>query len=443
MSGFEVAGAILGSIPLLIAILKHYSEGVYVLQRWRNYKRELQFLIRNLENERVRLQDLIEKLLYGLVPPSQLEVMIASPMDGSYWRSEAVQRKVRVRLWEAYDVFEETIREVMAAIDEMTTRLNAQDDGKVSEFRRGIFTLRRSSYQDLLKRITDGIGSLENLTNRNIELEPSRRVRSRLKLVRILRDLSNSLYRALRSSFDCECSHHLGIKLDRRSDVVIMPGDDEETILCGLAFQFAVSSRSKAKTQQVWQELIAKAARLSSATMSPHSPPTPEPPAKRRKKGVRFTFSSSTACSSSTSRVVQTQVNGQPVFPGTSMTTGTHALQHITSKLNPCNLLQRPTGCIEHSGSFGVVIDSQPQADRKYEVSPCLRLNGTVPWTAISLREVLEQQSSSRLMPLCFRDRLRLAVVVSSSVLRFYGTPWPPEVLDSRKVLFTKPEKKI
>lgn len=48
----------------------------------------------------------------------------------------------------------------------------------------------------------DGVSSLESLAALNIELEPKRRVRSRVRLLDIARGLSSSLYRAVSSSLE-------------------------------------------------------------------------------------------------------------------------------------------------------------------------------------------------------------------------------------------------
>ena len=122
MSGFEIAGVVLGSIPLVIATLKHYQEGVQTVQRWRRYDRELRSLIRNLETEKVKLQNVCEKLLDGLVPPSQIEEMVDNPL-GNLWMEEETRKKIRARLWRSSNIFEETINEMRDAIEEMKEKL--------------------------------------------------------------------------------------------------------------------------------------------------------------------------------------------------------------------------------------------------------------------------------------------------------------------------------
>lgn len=127
MSGFEVAGAVLGAIPLVISALEHYKNGVRTIQRWRRYDKELQCLIRNIETERVKLQNVCEKLLDGLVPPSQIDAMVENP-GGDLWMNEEIQKKIRARLWRSWAVFEETLKDIQVAIMDISERVGSGID---------------------------------------------------------------------------------------------------------------------------------------------------------------------------------------------------------------------------------------------------------------------------------------------------------------------------
>lgn len=242
MSGLEVAGIVLGSIPLLVTVLEHYGEGLSTIQRWRKYHRELESLILNLETERLRLQNVCEKLLIGLVPASEIEVMIDEPL-GDLWRRESVDKKIQARLWKSTTVFQNTTNDIMAAINEITREIDNQKDGNISGLGRGIFTLKRLHFEERLSIIRNGIAKLENFTDRNIELEPERKLRSQTKLFLVLRDMSSSFYRALRTSFHCSCEHNVGLGLQSRSaDIAYMESSDR--IVKDLSFQLAISYRS-------------------------------------------------------------------------------------------------------------------------------------------------------------------------------------------------------
>lgn len=131
MSGIEVAGLVLGSIPLLISALEHYADGVSTIQRWRKYDQERKSLIRQLKTQSMRMQNVCELLITGLVPPSLVDSMIKDPA-GSFWRSENFQRKLRARLCDSLDVFEATVVEMRDAILEMRKRLGLSLESQVS-----------------------------------------------------------------------------------------------------------------------------------------------------------------------------------------------------------------------------------------------------------------------------------------------------------------------
>lgn len=125
MSGLEVVGVVLGSIPLVISALEHYRDGLRTIQRWRKYDRELQSLIRNLTTEQAKFKDICEKLLMGIVQPSRIEMMVEKPL-GDLWLEKETQKKIKARLWRNWDVFEGNLKDIKAAIEEMMERL---DDG--------------------------------------------------------------------------------------------------------------------------------------------------------------------------------------------------------------------------------------------------------------------------------------------------------------------------
>lgn len=131
MSGFEVAGIILGSIPLVISTLEHYKNGISMIQRYKRYERELQRLIRNLATEKAKLQNVCEKLLDGIIPPSRIDDMVENP-GGDLWVRDDTQKAIRTRLWKSWNVFEETLRDIQTATDGMYEKLGGGSE--VSRF---------------------------------------------------------------------------------------------------------------------------------------------------------------------------------------------------------------------------------------------------------------------------------------------------------------------
>ncbi|KAK3361287.1 hypothetical protein B0T24DRAFT_725033 [Lasiosphaeria ovina] len=388
MSGLEVAGIVLGSLPLVISVLENYSEGLSALQRWRKYQRELNPVL--------------------TFPPNK------NPF-GDPWREEETDRNIRIRLWLSFAVFEATIGEVRIAIDEMKRRIDGQRDGKVSELSRSVFTLRRSTYEDLLKTIRDNMSNLENLTDGNIELEPARRVRSQGKLLKILRDMSNSFYRALRSSFNCSFAKKI-------------------------AFQIAVSYKTssfwdhgaRADSEQTWQEIIVK---VTAAPKTPDttSPQGPLPLAGDVKKRKRVAFGFSQPGTKSPPRAQATPEDIRTMIPTlTARMASSIGLSNLGTALDPCDKLKKPHHTSE-ADCFGIIIDRVSPSSKMYDVfkAPSTETHNAdaSTWSVVSLRDVIEHKD--RHPPLTYRDRdrLRPAVVVSSSL---------PETLTSRHILLLK-----
>lgn len=125
MSGIEVVGVVLGTIPLLISALEHYRHSASAIRIWRRYDRELKSLTTDLENERIRLQDVSEKLLTGIVPDSKVDDMVNDPF-GPAWHEDAVRKMIEARLWNLrpYQILLEKVGEIKLAIEDIANLID-------------------------------------------------------------------------------------------------------------------------------------------------------------------------------------------------------------------------------------------------------------------------------------------------------------------------------
>ncbi|KAI3328088.1 hypothetical protein HD806DRAFT_485041 [Xylariaceae sp. AK1471] len=451
MSGIEIVGIVLGAIPLVISALEHYGEGVHTIARWRKYKREKQSLVRNLNTEHVKLQDICEKLLLGIVPESRIEAMIKNPF-GDLWRDEHTQKKIKARLWKGYSSFEDTMTEIKMATDEMKKRIDSQGGKNDSNLKRVLFTLSRSQYSDLMLTIKDGIVTLEKLTDRNMELEPARKVRSQGKLFALLRDMSKGLYNALRSSLDCACRHDVSLRLEKRS-ADFTPMDYNDIFMGDLTFQLALSYQPTYDDAcglvevRKWEEVLIKA-----TTMPKEQTPvfraldtTVQPRKGRFKKSV--SFASSTTAASSTITLVEPEPYSQnrnvlsPTFEiqqsiqSLSIGVASIGLSNSEAKLNLCEKMNRAQKQTQVS-TYGTIIDQSSHNTRKYTVDPISvpDYEDTRCWSVVSLKDILQQKDNS--VYLSTEDRLQLAVVISSSILQLHGSPWLARAISSQDIFF-------
>jgi hypothetical protein len=130
MSGFEIAGLVLGSIPIVISALEYYMKGLGTLQNFRSYKRILQSLILSLKTEHVSLQTVYEKLLNGIAPQMHIEEMIRNPFSDR-WKEADILHRLRLRLWTSLQIFFERVEDIRRAIEEMMEKLNIEPGSKV------------------------------------------------------------------------------------------------------------------------------------------------------------------------------------------------------------------------------------------------------------------------------------------------------------------------
>ncbi|KAJ3493122.1 hypothetical protein NLG97_g4940 [Lecanicillium saksenae] len=276
MSGFEAAGIVLGTIPLVISALEHYHDGISAVRRWRRYQREHQHLARILKTEEVKLQNICEELLKGLVPASRIEIMIKDPF-GPQWHDGQLDSKLKLRLHDSIDVFQTIIIDVRASMLELMRRLGIDPENKDNEepitffrreLQRAVFTISRSTYSDLTDSIRSSICDLETLTNQNVSLEPQRQKLSQVRLLTLLRELSYGLYRALEGSLSCACAHTLSLKLAARP-AEIMYANTEFEMLDQLDLHLLLSSKKSVETEEIQEAELWRGLRFCSTPMVP------------------------------------------------------------------------------------------------------------------------------------------------------------------------------
>lgn len=125
MSGFEVAGVVLGVLPLAVKALEAY---IGVLSNVRHAQRDLKALIRDLETEQLRLQNTCELLLNGVAPPSVIDKLIQTPFSPDW---NPYNDRLRLRLWTTCGKFEEQVAEMQMAANELRAKLGLEADGSV------------------------------------------------------------------------------------------------------------------------------------------------------------------------------------------------------------------------------------------------------------------------------------------------------------------------
>ncbi|KAJ4266014.1 hypothetical protein NW762_003987 [Fusarium torreyae] len=348
MSGFEVAGIVLGSIPIVVSALEFYMKGLGTLQNFRSYKRILKSLILALKTEHVNLQNICEKLLVGIAPQTRIEEMIRDPF-GKLWKETEIFNRLRLRLWTSLQVFDERVHDMREAIEEMMEKLNCGPNSTVNnnthflsvflqertnmeetekeevssirkQFKRATFILQKSNHEEVLTRIRDGVSALQRLAVLNTDLESERKSRSQGRLNRLVNGMLNGMYHALQSAMACKCGslHDVGLRLTPPS-LTVVPEDDDEDIIRELQFRLAISHMKALATSfsRQWDEILLKSGEESKkSTVSVTTQTTIS-----LKKSIGFAVPSSVNNTANSAQLTQTSVTLRPAIANLTLST--------------------------------------------------------------------------------------------------------------------------
>ncbi|RYC86479.1 hypothetical protein BFJ63_vAg10619 [Fusarium oxysporum f. sp. narcissi] len=452
MSGFEVAGIVLGSIPIVVSALQCYMNGLGTLQNFRSCKRILKSLILTLKTEHANLQNIYEKLLTGIAPQTRIEEMIRDPF-GHLWREEEIFNKLRLRLWSSLQVFDDRVQDMREAIEEMMEKLNIGTDGKVGgcdrccastnseqtdwtdsssikkQFRRATFILQKSNHEEALTRIRDGVSALQRLAVLNTDLESQRKSRSQGRLNKLVNGMLSGIYHALRSTMTCKCSdlHDVGLRLTPPSRTVI-PEDDDEDIIKELQFRLAVSylMASQADTSKQWNEILLKNGEdLKTSTVSFTAQKT-----ATLRKTVGFAVPSTTC--STNSQQSQTVVIESALSNLTLNTLRTMSDLTCSKQIsNLCEAMQT-MGKKKQGERCGHIQHCHMNQTQKYDVYTLECLGSCDEWSLVPLKQVLQDPA------LLYGDKLRLAWMIACGVLQMQGTPWVADIPRSEDIFIAQ-----
>lgn len=124
----EVAGLVLGALPLAIQVFEKYRT---ILSTMKNTKQELDSIIRDLQTEKLILENTCESLLRGIASDFEIEHMIQHPY-GDAWKE--YDDEVRLRVWRSGRLFQELVEDMRNATAELEGKLALDSYGKVSPF---------------------------------------------------------------------------------------------------------------------------------------------------------------------------------------------------------------------------------------------------------------------------------------------------------------------
>ncbi|KAK5124309.1 hypothetical protein LTR85_002012 [Meristemomyces frigidus] len=442
MSGIEVAGLVLGAIPVVVSGLQACAAASRTIRVACNYSQELEEVSRELRTEDGIFRNTIEILLSDCLDGQALADTLRD-IGGKDWKDADVEAAVTTRLKRDYDLYWDNVRSMDSAMTKFKQRLKLGTDGKVKPltpvlqvittprfnadrrskppfkndprsfqdaYRRLRFSLDKTAYRDLLQDIHRANTDLIRLTQQNIALEQTRTraVRRCMPDFESVRSHACSLFRTLQLSLPttCRASHRVSLCMEGAEASL----GTKAAVTSGLKFRVVLhhDMDSHAANPMLWSIREAEVRPLGLCPSYPakdlstavHGPAT-RTQGKQLRSGP---FGASTKTNSSGSSLTKRQASGSTV-----------------EIKDMCACIQTPA-TTKWGRCVGYLVDTS-NFHRHELYWPAKPMFDRHDFVAVSLSTILAENGHPG-HRLTVGDSRKLAMSLAAGMLRLYETPW-------------------
>ncbi|KAH6618467.1 hypothetical protein C7974DRAFT_415841 [Boeremia exigua] len=230
MSGIEVAGLAFGILPILVEVVKSYSNISRKVHTLRHYSREVKSISERLKVYKGIFLNEVRLLLRSIEEEEEVESMLEDAAD-QRWVCEHLNDKLRAVLQDSFDACRSIIEETRDTIERMTEEMTAFDDLlsqkakgesiKSALKRLGVaikITFEKSRHDSCLANLRDMNGDLSALRSQvgafqrpNIQQTGSFVQHKALpRGIGSIQDASQKLHEALCGAWCCDDAAHRG-----------------------------------------------------------------------------------------------------------------------------------------------------------------------------------------------------------------------------------------
>ncbi|KAH0536241.1 hypothetical protein FGG08_006863 [Glutinoglossum americanum] len=374
-TGVEEAGLVIATFPLLVCLIDDYHQGLDVISRWLKYKKTLKSLRRVLGGEQEMFQNACFNLFDAVFKDNGLTArkLIADPL-APFWEQPELEEKFKYKLGEkGWQIYEGIISEIQCILGELLTELAKHIPVNQSS----------SLYRRVSARLSFTFRPKEAALD---------------KLHRLI-DIFQNLIKNRRTEIDLSSSDLTKFRSFRNTAVGLSEAINL-SLKCSCVAQHVANLRLGSQ---------AEALRLLGDSGNGGSEDVLE---------VIFQFGSSEW--RATAIKLQSS-NGQCSY-----------IENLCVRLQDlgATLQLHPEPCL------GFVSRCTPNTDVCYCIEPVPYSEGRRQ--VISLHDLLSAQQRHSGFPLCFheRDRLKLAIILATSLLGLHSSPWMRDMWTSRDILF-------
>ena len=136
MSGFEVAGVVLGAFPLLVSALEHYHDCAELVDDWWSYTRRFQKCQNKVNFLYLDFSSLLKQMLLPLVCDERHAKALIANSDASLWRDPHYEAALKDRLKDTYIYYQQAIEEINEIMQKLKHEMGCSDETteKVCQF---------------------------------------------------------------------------------------------------------------------------------------------------------------------------------------------------------------------------------------------------------------------------------------------------------------------
>ncbi|KAK8246592.1 hypothetical protein HDK90DRAFT_15116 [Phyllosticta capitalensis] len=224
MSGIEIAGLVLGAVPLIVVAMEKYSEAAKMYDSFKKHRTHLISACRRLKAEQRVYQNTYMTLLSGIIPRHEIaRIVQKGPKQTSNWKRQEFENILQKRLARDYEVFSGLMEEMNFIVREFAKELNLDEDFQVQAEHRSGFRMRmkfvrhKPKYLDLVETMHRLNETLQSLSNYHLNSDQgSDKDWPDVEGILRIRKYASTLHSLLRACFNCPCctEHTASIRLD-------------------------------------------------------------------------------------------------------------------------------------------------------------------------------------------------------------------------------------
>ncbi|KAL9034495.1 MAG: hypothetical protein Q9180_005374 [Flavoplaca navasiana] len=476
MAGLDIVGVVLASLPLVVSAIEHYRDALNPLQDYSEYDRALKLLRIFLLIEQDLFESTLKLLLLDSLTPDQARNLFPDQawnlgsdqiqnVDIVLWRTDEIDKKLKMRLGSKYTVFMGMVGEMEAVMKILMKDLevevfilcqkSAEDAGArctdyrcqpnwqgtselimssikkgKREWRKVKWSFGRKRREALLQRFRKCNRTIALYVEQREILAPTPILRSNemAQYFHKVRDDASKVYEALENGWNCRrsCSHSANLQLEARDSSTTAP-----------EFKVALSSpiqNARSRPELQWVNTHVSVAETSVQTLrdSKDWEPKTEQSADRAAEAHTTKLRSSTRSSSSQTNTKRNRRTTKPEILPQVMGTPSNLREsapytEYCPKLIPigslCEALQSPQstpailGCLASASLDQRIAIATTSSTLSYYDKP-LSLNNLVAARKPSM------QPHESFGNLSGRQRLTLAVTLAHTVLQLHNSPW-------------------